>query len=335
MTIEVDDLLACPLHRIGLVRHDTTYRCPRGCSFPIILGIPFLLPRDIAHTHAEMSAKSFALADKITRNLAETDEMKPESSAVDSFVQDMVVNTNSNLYRPLRGRLERYPIPDFPLAPQHSGARLLDIGCGWGRWCVAAARRGFLPIGIDPSLESILAAKRVAAQLGIKAAFVVGDARYLPFRAGILDAAFSYSVLQHLSRDNVLAAIRSLARTLRPGAITKLHLLNRYGLRSLQVQMFRLCRDARGFETRYWRPTELVREFSGILGPSLLEIDGFFTQGRYEDRHLFRMRHRILVEASHVLTLGARQLRFLTSFADNLFVTSRIERDMSLANSYG
>ena len=40
---------------------------------------------------------------------------------------------------------------------------------------------------------------RVAARA--RRAFVVGDARFLPFRSGSFDYVWSYSVLQHFSRE--------------------------------------------------------------------------------------------------------------------------------------
>jgi len=55
-------------------------------------------------------------------------------------------------------------------------------------------------VGIYPSLDALRAARRVAAQLQVRAGFVVGDARALPFAAGTFDVAFSYSVLQHFDK---------------------------------------------------------------------------------------------------------------------------------------
>jgi 2-polyprenyl-3-methyl-5-hydroxy-6-metoxy-1,4-benzoquinol methylase len=323
MSGDITHLLACPAHRRPLERREQSLLCPAGCTFPIVDGVPFLLRRGIEHTHPRIAARSFEAAEEMATP-RRVEGAAPPKARVDSFVQDMVANTNSNLYRRARGRLDAYPIPEFPLAPARSGDRLLDIGCSWGRWCIAAARRGFAPVGIDPSLEAVLAGRRIAEQLGVDAAFVVGDSRFLPFREQVFDAAFSYSVLQHFSREDVLATLRALAPCLKPGAVSKLHLLNRYGLRSVQVQLFRLFREARGFETRYWAPAEMIDAFSSVLGPSSLEIDGFFVQGRYEDRHLFTWRHRLIVELSHILTGAARRLPVLAGAADNLFVVSRV-----------
>ena len=57
-------------------------------------------------------------------------------------------------------------------------------------------------MGIDPSLDAVLAARRVSRQLGVEASFVVGDARFLPFANDSFDTVFCYSVLQHFSKEN-------------------------------------------------------------------------------------------------------------------------------------
>jgi 2-polyprenyl-3-methyl-5-hydroxy-6-metoxy-1,4-benzoquinol methylase/uncharacterized protein YbaR (Trm112 family) len=315
--------LCCPIHRSGLKKNSAgRLECDSGCGYPVIDGIPFLLPRNIAHTNPAIARQSFVLADKILSS-QDSGAGPADASRVDAVVQDLVAATNSNLYQPLVGQLRDYPIPLFPMVPVRPGQRLLDIGCGWGRWCVAASRAGFLPVGVDPSLESVLAAKRVAARLGAEACFAVADSRYLPFPPATFDAAFSYSVLQHFADEDVCATLRALAGVMKPGSSTKLHMLNRYGLRSLQVQLQRSFRPATGFETRYWSPRELRTQFSALLGPSELELDGFFVQARYEDRHLFRPHHRVIVEISHALALMTKGLPWMKNVADNLFVVSR------------
>ena len=42
----------------------------------------------------------------------------------------------------------------------HAGSRLLDLGSSWGRWSIAAARKGYSVVGLDPSLGAVLAARR-------------------------------------------------------------------------------------------------------------------------------------------------------------------------------
>lgn len=318
------ELLVCPIHRTKLTQKSDGLICVDGCKFPVIAGVPVLLPRDVAHTHSGIAADSFTLAEEVASGRHPVSESS-SSGEIDDVMQRLVAATNSVLYLSLIGRLTDYPIPILPMAPARRGDLLLDIGCGWGRWCIAAARAGFRPVGIAPSLESVLAARRLAQYFGIAADFVVGDSRYLPFAPDSFDAAYSYSVLQHFADDDVRATLRCLAAVMKPGGTTKLHLLNRYGLRSLQVQWARGWREAQGFETRYWSPRQLRQEIAATLGPTHIEIDGFFVQGRYEDRHLFRPHHRAIVELCHFLTLSATWLPFLKLFADNLFFVSQIK----------
>lgn len=43
------------------------------------------------------------------------------------------------------------------------GKRILDVGCGTGRYCTLLAERGALVVGIDPSSQMLEQARRKAA----------------------------------------------------------------------------------------------------------------------------------------------------------------------------
>ena len=93
-------------------------------------------------------------------------------------------------------------------------ARLLDVGCGTGRFAVLASERlGARVWGIDPSEEMLAQARRRegAGRVGWKLA----EAEHLPFKDGWFDAAHAHLVL-HALRDRP-AAFRELARMLQPG----------------------------------------------------------------------------------------------------------------------
>jgi len=80
-----------------------------------------------------------------------------------------------------------------------------------------------------------------------------------------------------------------------------------------------------GFDVRYWTPGEMLARFNRNLGPSHLEIAGFFSQGQPTDLHLFSPRHRLIVQVSERLKRLSRHLPFLTWVADNLLVVSTPE----------
>ncbi len=53
-----------------------------------------------------------------------------------------------------------------------AGARILDVGCGFGRHSIELARRGFRVVGIDPSSEMIAQAKSHVKEAGVKVEFI-------------------------------------------------------------------------------------------------------------------------------------------------------------------
>jgi ubiquinone/menaquinone biosynthesis C-methylase UbiE len=93
------------------------------------------------------------------------------------------------------------------------GRRILDLGCGKGRFARILAARGARVVGLDVS-ESMLAAAD-GAGLGR----VIGSARRLPFRNAGFDAAIAVEVFEHLEPQAIDAACDELRRVLRPGGL--------------------------------------------------------------------------------------------------------------------
>jgi 2-polyprenyl-3-methyl-5-hydroxy-6-metoxy-1,4-benzoquinol methylase len=236
---------------------------------------------------------------------------------VDEYVRSAIVKTHGNLYR--HARLTRYPIPEFPLPPGE-GRALLDVGCNWGRWTISAARAGYLATGVDPSQKAIRAARRVAGQLGTDAEYVVGDARQLPFADRSFDAVFSYSVLQHLPKDDVRLAAAEIARVLRPGGLTWIELPNAHGLLNLARQAARGFSAGSGRDVRYWSRREL-RETFGAIGPVELLADGFLTiNPQVSDLDLLPRPLRLVVRLSDALRRMSQRAPLLVRVADSVVV---------------
>ena len=245
-----------------------------------------------------------------------------DTGGVDPFVQERVSATCGYLYRPLQHRLTRYPIPDLRL-PLGNGSRLLDIGCNWGRWSIAAARKGYEVSGIDPNPIAILAARRIANQLALNIDYRSGSGQVVPYPEASFDVVFSYSVLQHLAKDRVKATIAEINRVLKPGGLAMVQMPNWLGVRSLVHQLKRNFREARNFEVRYWGLREL-RQVFGVIGPSQLTVDGFFGLGiQAADLDLMPRRFRIIVRASDTLRKVARFVTPMIYVADSVYVTAR------------
>jgi ubiquinone/menaquinone biosynthesis C-methylase UbiE len=243
-------------------------------------------------------------------------------NGVDPVASYMVAATSGYLYKPLAGKISTYPIPELNL-PKGQGKTFLDIGCNWGRWCIAAHRWGYMPVGIDPSLGAVMAARRISDSMGINAIYVVADARYLPFASNIFDVVFSYSVLQHFSRENVRLALSEAARVLKTRGLSLIQMPNKYGVRSLFHQAKRRFREGQGFEVRYWSPSELKRTFSQFFDQTSLFVDGYFGLGiQKSDAHLLPLRYKLIVHTSEVLRGLSFAINSLSKFADSLYVRS-------------
>lgn len=312
-------LLVCPRDKQSLSQQSTGLICPQGHQYAVIDGVPILLVSEVEQTHIE-GARALAVAEGGETSTLPTFDVGPNE--IDPFVRRAIGATNGGLYQHLVGNLQEYPIPRLRLPPGKNRL-FLEIGCNWGRWCIAAARLGYRPVGIDPSLKSIRAAYRVARQLGIEATYVVADGRFLPFRDQSFDQVFSYSVLQHLSKENTLIALDEIRRTLRMGGNALVQLPNVYGIRCLYHQVRRGFREARDFEVRYWKPAELLSAFASRIGDSQLSVDGFFSLNvQPTDIHLFPARYRALVQVSEALRCISERMPVLARVADSLYVSA-------------
>jgi len=310
--------LACPRDRKPLRLAAAALRCPDQHEYPLVGDIAVLLSGDRPDTHPYFEDSRRAGQDPTPASPAEP--AGPDE--VDAFVQQEIVKTNGLLYTGVLGGLRRYPIPDMPLPDTKEGLRLLDIGCNWGRWCIAASRRGYQAIGIDPGIAGIQAAYRVSRALGQSPAFVVGDGRSLPFPDQSFDVVFSYSVLQHFSKDDAKASIREAARVTKPGGRVLIQLANLFGVRQLYKQARdTLARDENPFRVRRWTPGEMLSTFREIVGPARLTADGFFSlNAQPSDLDLLRPFPRTVIRASETLKRISARVPPLARLADSVFI---------------
>jgi SAM-dependent methyltransferase/uncharacterized protein YbaR (Trm112 family) len=324
------ELLVCPRHRLPLSQHGsgTSLVCEHGDRYAVVEGIPILLLSEAAQTHVEGTRSLEVAKQGTSANLPQFD-VPP--GTIDPFVQRAIGATNGSLYQHLVGKMTEYPIPHLRL-PDGEGKLFLEIGCSWGRWCIAAARQGYQPIGVDPSLKGVRAARRVAAQLGIKAHYVVADGRHLPFSDEVFGQVFSYSVLQHISRDEVRKTLLEIQRVLRPDGGAQVQMPNIFGIRCLYHQIRRGFREARDFEVRYWSPRQLLSAFTTTVGPSRLSVDGYFSlNAQFSDLRFLPAKYRAVVRVSEWLRRASQKVPALGYFADSLYVSSvRSERKSAL-----
>jgi len=87
--------------------------------------------------------------------------------------------------------------------------RVLDVGCGEGRFCRKLSSADRVVVGVDP-IRALVG--HASANGGV---YVEGNGERLPFNSDWFDLAISYVAL--LDIPDYRAAVREMARVLRPG----------------------------------------------------------------------------------------------------------------------
>ncbi len=103
------------------------------------------------------------------------------------------------------------------------GCRILEVGCGRGVALPVLADRlapsALVGVDVDPVLVEV--AQRRVRERGLRVRVVEADVRSLPIPTGSFDMVIDFGTCYHVSgaTDGSLAALREIARVLRPGGI--------------------------------------------------------------------------------------------------------------------
>lgn len=336
-----EENLICPVDHLPLQYLNGNLVSSAGREYPVVEGVPVMLVDEVEQTigvaratlaraKGENNVVDHRASDLYLESLGISEAEKEgiihlasqKDLKIDPVVAFIIGATSGYSYKHLIGSLNSYPIPELQLLDAR-GEMFLELGCNWGRWCISAARKGYTVVGIDPSLGAIMAARRVAQQIGLSIRYLVGDARYLPFKDSSFDTVFSYSVLQHLSKGNVRETLSSVARVLKLGGISLIQMPNFWGIRSLQHQVKRRFREAQDFEVRYWSLAELKEVFGGLIGDTTIQVDCYFGLGLQKaDIDYMPPKLRLLINLSEILRKISEKLRLLTYIADSVYVKS-------------
>lgn len=245
---------------------------------------------------------------------------------IDPFVQNQIADTGGSLYR--KSKLRRYPRPKFPLAPPRQASSIVDVGAGWGRWSLSAATLGWNVASIDPWIDCCRALSRVARQLNPSGEIKIAnaDGRHLPLPDDSFDAAFSYSVLQHLPKPEAAEALREMVRVVRPGGTVLVQMPNVSGVRQRQLSRRGVVAD-RDFQVRPWTFEELERLAQSVAKAYSLSADGYFSlNAQWSERRAMPYGSRVVVAASEVVRLTSAVVPVLTRWADSVWLRISVAR---------
>jgi 2-polyprenyl-6-hydroxyphenyl methylase/3-demethylubiquinone-9 3-methyltransferase len=132
------------------------------------------------------------------------------------------LHTLAALVPPRLGAMRR-ALDDLGVEPR--GKRTLDIGCGGGLLAEEFARLGCAVSGIDPSRESLAAAREHAAAAGLRIDYLEGTGESIPFPDAAFDIAYCCDVLEHVT--DLPRVMAETARVVRPGGVFLYDTLNR------------------------------------------------------------------------------------------------------------
>jgi len=155
----------------------------------------------------------------------------------------------------------------FELAGSLPGRRVLDVGCGDGRFALALAQAGAQVSAVDADPQMVEAARRRFHEAGCAGDILLADASALPFADGRFDLVTAITVLCFLTEP--APALAEIARVLRPGGRLVLGELARASLWALWRRLKGRLGDP------IWRAARFrsARELRALAQGAGLEVD--------------------------------------------------------------
>lgn len=220
-----------------------------------------------------MAAAGDELADGTATGSVTRDEDRDRDH--DAFFDDLYRLSSEPFLTPEHTRAEVTAY--LALAKPEPGARVLDLGCGWGRHLSGLSSAGLHPVGLERSAAYC----RIARATGHPV--IRGDVRSLPFADGAFASiACFYASLFFFDEADNLRALSEAARVVRSGGEVVLQAMNPLHLDRLggTMELHPLPDGGSVFEeTHYDRKAGRHVGFRRVTLP-----DGRTLEGRYSIR---------------------------------------------------
>lgn len=108
----------------------------------------------------------------------------------------------------------------------NSSDKILEVGCGTGRFTIPLAKRGFNIVGYDPSPHMVKQAREKVENYS-NISFKIGEGKSLDFEANLFDLVYSIRVLNHVeSKEYAFLMISEMIRVAKPGGLILIEFAN-------------------------------------------------------------------------------------------------------------
>lgn len=198
---------------------------------------------------------------------------------------------------------------------------ILDLGCGTGNHAIPLAQRGYRVTGVDRAADMLAQARDKTAAMtwdqGRQApAFMQGDVRQVDVGQQFDAALMMFAVLGYqLTNEDILAALRTVRRHLRPGGLFVCDLW--YGPAVLTI------RPSERIKINQVGEDQLIRVASGLLDSYHQWVDVHYhvwrlgkQQVQSESEETHRVRYFFAPELAFLMEQAGLELRDIRAFDD-------------------
>lgn len=173
------------------------------------------------------------------------------------------------------------------LEPRCNRGRLLDAGCGSGKYTLPLRMRGFDVVAVDISLDALGMANERSASRNLDIAFLAANIYRMPFQDASFDVIWCYGVLQHLLLKERHSAISEFRRMLKKEGLLFIEVMGeddmRYGGSEVERNTFS---RKNGVIYHYFNRTELGELLNGFSYDIFESRKEKRFNGEYYTRHM-------------------------------------------------
>jgi ubiquinone/menaquinone biosynthesis C-methylase UbiE/uncharacterized protein YbaR (Trm112 family) len=241
------------------------------------------------------------------------------------IVPQQIASTNGLHYVELVNNIKYYPRYNLPVPRARKNEIMLDIGAGWGRWLVAGADKGYIPVGIDFNLGFCQAVQKTLVAHRKRGYIICSDLQDLPFQDNVFDLVWSFSVLQHVHQKKLISSLQHMNRILAPGGFTWLEFPNKYGLRNrIGPAMAQNDDNFDSMQVRYYSIEEYRKMFLDVFKNFRFKSHSFFGIGVLpEDLKYVSWKKKPLVAISLFFSGLSKLIPGMKNWSDSIYLISK------------